>query len=59
MDKKSNTEHLHEEGVLDKSELHEDQIKAIDSLTPQEVETLKSISKKHKKSGDKPVGVLL
>ena len=36
MDQKSNTQHLHEEGVLNKDDLHEDQIKAIDSLSPEE-----------------------
>lgn len=56
-DKKSNTEHLHEEGVINKDDLHEDHIKAIDQLSQEEVEHLKSISKKVKNGGGQPVGI--
>ena len=56
---KSNTEHLHDEGVINKADLHEDHIKAIDQLSSEEVEHLKSISKKVESSSGKPVGIAL
>ncbi|MEW6991233.1 hypothetical protein AADZ91_11130 [Colwelliaceae bacterium 6441] len=44
--KKSNTDQLHDAKIFDKKDLHEDHIKAIDSLSQEEVEHLKSIGKK-------------
>ena len=58
-DKKTNTEHLHEEGVINKDELDADQAKSIDSLSQEEIEHLKSISKKIKSDKAKPVGIML
>lgn len=56
-DKKSNTDELHEAGALNKEDLHEDHIKAIDQLSKEEVEHLKSISKKVKNKSGQPVGI--
>ncbi len=56
-DNKSNTDQLHEAGALNKDDLTEDHIEAIDQLSQEEVEHLKSISKKVNKDGGKPVGI--
>lgn len=58
-DKKSNTDHLHEEGVLNKDDLNEEQIKSIDSLNEEEVEHLKKINNKVNKGSSKPTGIML
>lgn len=58
-DKQSNSDHLHEEGVINKEDLHDDHIKAIDQLSSEEIEHLKSISKKVQTSSGKPVGIAL
>lgn len=56
--KKSNTDHLHEEGVLNKDDLHDDHIKAIDMLPEEEVEHLKRINERVKKGSGQPVGIV-
>lgn len=56
-DKQSNSEYLHAEGVINRDELHEDHIKAIDQLSQEEVEHLKSIGKKIDQGDGKPVGI--
>ncbi|MCO4823078.1 MAG: hypothetical protein KC469_13500 [Flavobacteriaceae bacterium] len=56
-DTKSNTDHLHEEGVINKADLTEEHIKSIDSLSKEEIEHLKSISKKVKNQSGQPVGI--
>ena len=58
-DKKSNTDHLHEEGVVNKDELHPDQIEAIDALSDEEVEQLKKVSKKVDANKSGGVGIYL
>lgn len=55
---KSNTEHLHEAGVINKADLDKENIEAIDSLSKEEIEHLKSIDKNMKKSNNS-VGVFL
>lgn len=57
-DNKSNTEHLHEEGLVNKTDLSEEHVKAIDSLSKEEVAQLKSIHKNANKNCDKPVGII-
>jgi len=56
-DNQSNTDHLHEEGVVNKADLTEEHVKAIDSLSKEEIEQLKSIHKNINKDKDNPVGV--
>ncbi|NQZ82979.1 MAG: hypothetical protein HRT52_18370 [Colwellia sp.] len=58
-DKQSNTDQLHQEGALNKDDLHEDHIKAIDQLSQEEVEHLKAINKKVQKDSGQPVGIVL
>ncbi|MDO6428269.1 hypothetical protein Q4489_14710 [Thalassotalea sp. 1_MG-2023] len=58
MSTKSNTEHLHEEGVINKEELTKEHVKAIDGLSKDEVEQLKSINKSVKKVSP-GVGIML
>jgi hypothetical protein len=57
MSNKSNTEHLHEAGVIDKSDISEEHQKAIDTLSKEEIENLKAIDGNMKKSHG--VGVML
>ncbi|GAA6205837.1 hypothetical protein [Thalassotalea sp. SU-HH00458] len=54
---KSNTEHLHEEGVVNKAELSDEHVNAIDSLSAEEIEQIKSIHKNVNKDNDNPVGI--
>lgn len=58
-DKKCNVDHLHDEGLLNKDELHEDSKKALNELSTEEVEQLKSISKKYKDKTGKAVGITI
>lgn len=55
----SNTDLLHAEGVVNKADLSEEHIKAIDSLSAEEIEQIKSIHKSANKDSDKPVGVFI
>ena len=48
----NNVEQLHEAGALNKKELSEEHIKAINSLSQEEVEQLKSIHKNVNKDKD-------
>lgn len=57
-DNKSNTEHLHEEGVINKDDLDDNHVKALDSLSKEEIESLKSIDKNMKKNNPS-VGIVL
>lgn len=57
-DNKSNTDHLHDEGLVNKTDLSDDHVKAIDSLSQAEVEQLKSIHKSANKDSDNPVGII-
>jgi hypothetical protein len=54
----SNTDHLHEAGVVNKADLSDEHIQAIDSLSKEEIEQLKSIHKNANKGKDHPVGVV-
>jgi len=56
--KKSNTDQLHDAGIINKEELDDDHKKAVDSLSQEEVEHLKSIDKNMKKVNSS-VGVFL
>lgn len=58
-DEKNNIDQLHECGALDKSRLHEDHIDAINQLSQEEVEHLKSINKKVQSESGQPVGIIL
>ncbi|GLX80043.1 hypothetical protein tinsulaeT_33830 [Thalassotalea insulae] len=55
----TNTEHLHQEGVLNKDDLSAEHTEAIDSLSKEEVEQLKSMNKNANKGKDKPVGIAI
>ncbi len=55
----TNTEHLHQEGVLNKDELSAEHAEAIDSLSKEEVEQLKSMHQNANKGKDKPVGIMV
>jgi len=57
-DNKSNTDHLHEAGVINKADLDKDHLEAIESLSKEEIENLKSIDEKMKKTNS-GVGVFL
>jgi hypothetical protein len=57
-DNTTNTEHLHKAGIINKADLDKDNIEAIDSLSKEEVEHLKSIDKNMKKV-NKGVGIFL
>ncbi|MDO6445913.1 hypothetical protein Q4493_09030 [Colwellia sp. 1_MG-2023] len=59
MSNKSNTEYLHDEGVLNKSDLSTEHVEAIDSLSKLEVEQLKSIHDNANKDKDQPVGIFV
>jgi|GEM_PF-1857931 len=62
---KKNDEQLHEAGVIDKTQLHDDHINAINQLSAEEVKNLISIHQKLKKESDggdapeQPVGIFL
>lgn len=58
-DKKSNTDHLHEEGIIKKEDLTQEHIESIDALSQEEIEQLKAISKKVNKDNKKGVGIFL
>ena len=58
-DNKTNTDHLHDAGIINKPELSDEHIKAIDSLSKEEVEQLKSIHKSANKDNDNPVGIVI
>ena len=58
-DKKSNTEQLHDAGIINKADLDADHIKALDGLSQEEVDNLKSIDSSMKKSSGPNVGVAL
>jgi len=47
---KSNCDHLHEAGVINKDDLDADHIKAVDSLSKEEIEQLKAIDENMKKN---------
>jgi hypothetical protein len=57
-DNKSHTDHLHEAGVVNKADLSDEHIQAINSLSKEEIEQLKSIHKNANKGRDQPVGVI-
>ncbi|XPF93713.1 aroma-sacti cluster domain-containing protein [Colwellia sp. RE-S-Sl-9] len=56
---KTNVEQLHEAGALDKDRLHEDHVNAINQLSQEEVDHLKSINKKIQNQSGQPVGIIL
>jgi len=58
-DNKSNVDKLHEAGALDKERLHEDHIEAINQLSQEEIEHLKSINEKVQKNSGQSVGIIL
>ena len=57
-DNKSNTDLLHDAGVVNKADLSEEHTQAIDSLSKEEIEQLKSIHNNANKDKDKPVGII-
>jgi len=59
MNKKDNVEQLHDCGALKKEELNDDHKKALNSLSQEEIEQLKSIHKSANKDDDNPVGIFL
>lgn len=58
-DSKNNVEQLHEAGALNKKELSEEHVKAINSLSQEEVEQLKSINKNVGNESDSSVGIFI
>lgn len=54
----SNTDYLHEAGVVNKADLSDEHKQAIDSLSKEEVEQLKSIHNNANKGKDQPVGIV-
>ncbi|WP_077341552.1 aroma-sacti cluster domain-containing protein [Pseudocolwellia agarivorans] len=58
-DTKTNVEQLHEAGALDKDRLHEDHVNAINQLSQEEVDHLKSINKKIQNQSGQSVGIIL
>jgi len=58
-DNKSNVDKLHEAGALDKERLHKDHIEAINQLSQEEIEHLKSINEKVQKNSGQSVGIIL
>ena len=56
---KSNTEDLHECGAINKDDLSDEHTQAIESLSKEEVEQLKSIHKNANKGKDRPVGIFV
>ncbi|MFT5758404.1 MAG: hypothetical protein ACI9LM_003145 [Alteromonadaceae bacterium] len=58
-DNKKNTDHLHDAGVINKADLSEEHSKAVNSLSKEEIEHLKSIDKNMKKTSGSGVGVNL
>ncbi len=58
-DNQSNTEHLHEAGIVNKADLSDEHVKAIDSLSKEEIEQLKSIHENANKDNDEPVGICI
>jgi len=58
-DNQTNTDHLHEAGIIDKDALDEGHKKALDSLSVEEIEHLKSIDKNMKSTSGSGVGITL
>ena len=58
-DNKSNTDHLHEEGVLNKDDLSKEHAEAINSLSKEEIEQLKSMHGNVQDNTGKPVGIFV
>lgn len=56
---KTNVEQLHDAGALDKDRLHEDHVNAINQLSQEEVDHLKSINKKIQNQSGQSVGIIL
>ncbi|GHG01325.1 hypothetical protein [Thalassotalea marina] len=54
----SHSDHLHAEGIINKDELTEEHLKAIDSLSKEEVEQIKKINKTIQKTSP-GVGIML
>jgi len=59
MTQQSNTDHLHDEGMLNKDEMSAEQKKAVDSLSQEEVGHLKSMHKNANKNSGQPVGIII
>jgi hypothetical protein len=57
MSNQNNIDHLHEEGVLNKADMSEEHVKAINSLSKEEIEQVKAIHKSANKDNDQPVGI--
>jgi hypothetical protein len=57
-DNKNNIDLLHEAGVVNKADLSDEHIDAINSLSKEEIEQLKSIHKNANKGKDRPVGIV-
>ena len=47
----SNVEQLHDAGIVDKEKLSEEEQNALNALSPEEIESLKSIHRKLKAAG--------
>ncbi|NQZ88853.1 MAG: hypothetical protein HRT54_14865 [Colwellia sp.] len=58
-DNKSNTEDLHECGAINKDDLSAEHTQAIESLSKEEIEQLKTIHKNANKDQDQPVGIIV
>jgi len=58
-DNQTNTEHLHEAGIINKNGLDVGHKKALDSLSIEEIEHLKSIDKNMKNTSGSGVGITL
>jgi hypothetical protein len=58
-DIKSNTDYLHECGAINKADLSDEHTQAIESLSKEEIEQLKSIHKNANKGKDRPVGIFV
>jgi len=59
MTQQSNTDHLHDEGMLNKDEMSAEQKKAVDSLSQEEVGHLKSMHQNANKNSGQPVGIII
>lgn len=57
-DNQSNTEHLHEAGIVNKADLSDEHVKAINSLSKEEIEQLKTLHDSANKDNDNPVGII-
>jgi len=54
-----NVDQLHDAGALNKEELTDEHKKALNTLSQEEIEQLKSIHKSANKDDDNPVGIFL